>query len=147
MLWLWDIASGELIRAYKAANGVVRTIAVTPDGTRVIAGYQYADQNAEEKGSTITVWDIDTDNAVLSLNTDNKGTDALAVTPDGQRLLWAITFRILPGNAPFSGVPGKHSPAQAIGPPWPASPRGRQTWRQMYAGASGSSFLTLSHAG
>ena len=88
LLRLWDVISGALVREYKAAiNGEVTSIVLTPDGKKAIAGYHYHDENPGGKRNTISVWEIDTGEKVLSFNNRSNSTAALAITPDGQHLL------------------------------------------------------------
>lgn len=52
----------------------------TPDGRRAVSG---------SGGGTLMVWDLETGRAVLTLPGHNRGGDAVAVAPDGRRVVSA----------------------------------------------------------
>ncbi|MBN2143974.1 MAG: caspase family protein, partial [Candidatus Aureabacteria bacterium] len=88
LLRLWDISSGKLIREYKAGiSGEVSALVLTRDGNKMIAAYDYHDENKAGSVNTISVWDIDTGENMLSFNNSSYSTVALALTPDGNQLL------------------------------------------------------------
>ncbi len=88
LLRLWNVTSGELVREYKATiNGEVTSIVSTMDGKKAIAGYHYYGESPGGKRNTISVWEINTGEKVLSFNNSSNYTIALAMMPDGQHLL------------------------------------------------------------
>jgi WD40 repeat protein len=101
ILSLWDVGSGKLIREFKADYGAseipdVSSIALTPDGKSIVAGYRYNGQ-VEIDGvlqdatsgdlNTIKIWDIDSGREISSFNKGNGWVEALSITPDGRFLL------------------------------------------------------------
>jgi eukaryotic-like serine/threonine-protein kinase len=73
---LWDAATGEEC-AKLPHPGVVRALAFTPDGTRLVSG---GDLNGE-----LLVWDVSTAQ-IQGRVTSGKSVRSLAVSPDGTRI-------------------------------------------------------------
>jgi WD40 repeat protein/predicted Ser/Thr protein kinase len=73
---LWDAATGEAC-ATLPQPGVVRTLAFTPDGTRLVSG---GDLDGE-----LLVWDVSTGH-IQGRVASGKSVRSLAVSPDGTRM-------------------------------------------------------------
>ena len=74
-LWVWETSSGTL-RELIGHTGAVPVAAFFPDGQRIVT--------AGEDG-TLRLWDAATGHELLAL--PHAGTVAVAVSPDGRRLL------------------------------------------------------------
>ncbi|GAB6096128.1 hypothetical protein JCM14469_23810 [Desulfatiferula olefinivorans] len=87
LIRLWDIASGRVLREYPTEiYGDVYQLVLTPDGKNVVAAYRGYDEDKAGKVTTIRVWDIETGENTLSMNTGHVWTVALCLTPDGRAL-------------------------------------------------------------
>ena len=75
-LKLWDVETSAMLRTFNGKSPA-RCVKVMPDGNRALAGYQ----NGE-----IVVWELATGDQVVTLSAGKNSVDALAVSPDGQRL-------------------------------------------------------------
>jgi WD40 repeat protein len=76
----WDMASGQLVHAFGEnmlrKKEEARIYAISPDGTRAVSG-----------GTTLTVWDVATGRPVRDLVGLGPPVVAVAVSPDGTRVL------------------------------------------------------------
>lgn len=80
-LGIWDLESGTEILIIPGAGGYA--VAITPDGAQVIAEVIAA------RRSGIKVWDLESGAELRTLASHEYTITALAVTPDGQRLISA----------------------------------------------------------
>lgn len=76
---LWDVAAAEN-RRFLGCEGRVYTVALSPDGTMVAGGTEYAELN---------VWDTDSGAAIATLPKQSHYVLATAFTPDGKTLISA----------------------------------------------------------
>jgi WD40 repeat protein len=72
----WDLESGKIV-GQTPSGGWIRAMACTPDGDRVFVG----------AGTEIVGWDLKTGQKAGSFSSRSGGILALAVSPDGARLL------------------------------------------------------------
>jgi WD40 repeat protein/tRNA A-37 threonylcarbamoyl transferase component Bud32 len=82
---LWDAQTGQEGPQLEGATGSVRSVAFSADGRKLAAGI--APPKGEPRGSTVTVWDIHTGKAILTLPGHAQGTSAVGFCPGGQRLV------------------------------------------------------------
>ncbi|MBI1810960.1 MAG: WD40 repeat domain-containing protein [Nitrospirae bacterium] len=80
---IWDIVTGEKIRAFNGGKGWVTAIAISPDGKHVISG-DYED--------SARMWDIATGRQVKAFNVE--GVSSIAVSPDGKYALFGGVMNI-----------------------------------------------------
>lgn len=100
---------GSLERALPRHDGVVRAIAVMPDGSRIVSG-------GDDR--TVRIWDLASGRLELTLEGHTDSVRAVAVTPDGRRIVsggaydmvrvWDLASgrfeRTLVGQAGYRGV-------------------------------------------
>ncbi|MFM7369091.1 MAG: WD40 repeat domain-containing protein, partial [Sphaerospermopsis kisseleviana] len=77
---------GSLLRTLTGHKNRIRTIAITPDGTKAVSG---SDDN------TLNVWDLETGTKIHTLIGHNKRVRAAAITPDGTKAVSASNDNIL----------------------------------------------------
>jgi len=75
---LWDAATGEQIHRFDETGGVLDSVAVSPDGLHIAAGFS-------RKGK-IRIWEISGGSPVVVLSNDSTGVSSLAWSPDGVSL-------------------------------------------------------------
>ena len=75
---LYDIESGDMIRALDGANRSINDVAISPDGR---LGY-----GASASG-TVFVWDLDTGETLRNLDGHNGLAISVAVSPDGRTVM------------------------------------------------------------
>jgi len=75
---LWDMATGREILSLKGHTGGVRSVAVTPDGQRLVTGGD---------DGTARVWDAVSGGELLTLKGNSGPVYSVAVTSDGRRLI------------------------------------------------------------
>ncbi|MFM6108009.1 MAG: WD40 repeat domain-containing protein, partial [Sphaerospermopsis kisseleviana] len=67
---------GSLLRTLTGHKNRIRTIAITPDGTKAVSG---SDDN------TLNVWDLETGTKIHTLIGHNHFVNTVAITPDGKK--------------------------------------------------------------
>jgi WD40 repeat protein len=77
-LRLWDLDSGEELRALVGHTHDVWAVAVTPDGRRAISG---------SRDTTVRIWDLESGEQLRALEVHTDSVDAVAVTWDGRRAI------------------------------------------------------------
>lgn len=85
---VWDIASGEKIRAFTGHEGAVESVAISADGSRVLSG---------SRDKTIKLWDFISGVLINTFTGHNDDVKSIAISPDGSRLLsgsWDDTLRL-----------------------------------------------------
>jgi WD40 repeat protein len=75
---VWDLEAGSRIHTLTGHQGRVTSVAVSPDGRRIILGLSDA---------TVAVWDLDSSTRVLRLTGHQDGVNSAAVSPDGRRIV------------------------------------------------------------
>ena len=82
-VWMWDIATGEIVKQFVGHKDWVLSAAFSPDGASLVTG---------AKDNTAIVWNVDTAEAVLTLvRTDadpnaDQWVNAVAYSPDGSQI-------------------------------------------------------------
>ena len=75
---LWDAATGQLLRTFEGHSMSVRSVAFSPDGTRVLSG-------SDDK--TITLLDAATGQLLRTFEGHLMSVRSVAFSPDGTRVL------------------------------------------------------------
>jgi WD40 repeat protein len=70
---VWDVAAGRLVTKYEGHSGLVRAVAVSPDGRHVVSS-----------GEDIRVWDLETGKDVRELKTSRRPANRVAFGNGGQ---------------------------------------------------------------
>ena len=82
-VWVWNIASGEMVREMVMPSDIILSVALSPDGT-LLAASGWKDG--------ISVWFLDTGTQISTSDVHSAGVKSLAFTSSGQELLsWART--------------------------------------------------------
>ena len=74
---LWDIASGRLVQRFSGASSLTRSIALSPDRTRLAAG---------DDDLNLTIWNTRT-GAVIRRQKEPENVDQLQFSADGSRII------------------------------------------------------------
>ena len=77
---VWDLASGAPVGALTGHSGPVSSVAVSPDGRRIISG---------SHDDAVRVWDLATGARVGALTGHSGTVSSVAVSPDGTRIISA----------------------------------------------------------
>ena len=83
---LWDVAAGEELQSFSGHQDRVRSLAVTPNGKRVVSG-------GDDR--TIRVWDLHSASELLRIPLMRQWPRAIAVTPDGDFAVTAAESNVL----------------------------------------------------
>ncbi len=76
-LALWDSRTGE--EMWSTESGLIFAVAFSPDGSRIVSGHM--------PDGTLTVWDMSTGKATLTLRGHTAGVNAVAFSPDGSKIV------------------------------------------------------------
>jgi WD40 repeat protein len=85
-LRLWDLESGQTLRALDGHSGSVQAVAVTSDGRRAVSG---------SDDGTLRMWDLESGQTLRTLQGHTGPVQAVAVTLDGRRAVSASSDREL----------------------------------------------------
>lgn len=80
----WEMPSGKLVKQLEKQSSVIRELALTPDGNRLVAG-NYID---------LVIWDTATGTIIQTIP-GIKQTSALKISPDGNTMVTGGVDRIL----------------------------------------------------
>jgi WD40 repeat protein len=97
VVWLWDAASGTLVRKLSGNEYPARSVAFSPDG-RHLAGMQAGDH--------VRVWEVATGKLVATLALEGGGPKTLAFSPDGAALFAPDLSRLYRWDDPTEPTPG-----------------------------------------
>ncbi len=75
---LWDAVTGALIRTFEGHSDQVRSVAFSPDGSRVLSG---------SADNTIKLWDAATGALIRTFEGHSDQVRSVAFSPDGARVL------------------------------------------------------------
>jgi len=89
---MWNIATGKDEKKFEAPTGYINSMALTPDGKRLVTG-------GEDK--VVRVWDVGTGKEVTHYPGHTAAITAVAVSSDGRRALSGQTD----GNIRYWGLP------------------------------------------
>ncbi len=74
---VWDVSSGRRRKTLPGARGTVYTVAVSPDGKKVAAGFS---------NGLVVVWDVATGKSIWTRNDPGLNAMGVAFSPDGKSL-------------------------------------------------------------
>jgi WD40 repeat protein/tetratricopeptide (TPR) repeat protein len=74
---IWDLTTSAELKVFKATSSVM-SVAVTPDGSRILTGLQ---------DGTVRIWRSQFDASVLTLSGHSRDVDAVGVTADGRHII------------------------------------------------------------
>jgi len=95
-LELWDLASGEMMRRFEGHTDRVNDLVLSPDGE---TAYSTSNDN------TVRAWSVATGELIATYQPFAEDvTNALAISPDGSRLLVGHDWEWVQGNDPIDGA-------------------------------------------
>jgi WD40 repeat protein/basic membrane lipoprotein Med (substrate-binding protein (PBP1-ABC) superfamily) len=106
---VWDVASGELLRSISLPSLLI-DLAINQDGTQLAMGFV---------NSTVIVWDVVTDQELMSFRNHNGEVWSVAYSPDGTRLATgsvdrtAIVWDLTTGKA-LASLSGHQGPVNDV---------------------------------
>ena len=74
---IWDL-SGNCLQTLEGHSGIVRSVAVSPYGSRIVSG-------SEDK--TIKIWDATNGNCLYTLRGHTKRINTVDFSPDGSKVV------------------------------------------------------------
>lgn len=77
-LYLWDAVSGRQIQSFEGHAGDVRSVAISPDGARILSG---------SNDVTLKLWDTASGQLLHSFDEHADTINSVAFSPDGARVL------------------------------------------------------------
>jgi WD40 repeat protein/serine/threonine protein kinase len=88
---VWDVQTGQLMLSLPGPCGAVRSVALSPDGKRLVSGSDEYDKQVGEDivhvlNGELKVWDAQTGQELLSLRGHHGGVRSAVFSPDGKRL-------------------------------------------------------------
>ena len=83
-LKIWDATNGEEILALKGHSGIVRSVAFSPDGNRIVSG---AGKNAQLGLGEVMVCDVSGMQKTVMLKRHFKFVSSVAFSPDGLQIV------------------------------------------------------------
>jgi WD40 repeat protein len=84
--WVWDVETGKLRRSFTDLNTWMRSIALSPDGTRLATGCTGREKREGPRSwvpSELKVWDTATGRELWALHGGPGSVHAIAFAPDG----------------------------------------------------------------
>ena len=75
---VWDADKGTETLTLKGHTGMVRSVAFSPDGKRIVSG---------SWDNTVKVWDADKGTETLTLKGHTAQVTSVAISPDGKRIV------------------------------------------------------------
>ena len=89
---IWNANTGQCLQTLEGHSDVVRSVAYSPDGTKIISG---ANDN------TIKIWDVNTAECLKTLEGHLDRVNSVAYSPDGTKIIsgsWDCTIKIWDAN-------------------------------------------------
>jgi eukaryotic-like serine/threonine-protein kinase len=86
---VWDVRTGREEKALSGHPSAVRKVAFSPDGKRLAAASDAAKRVVTWGSGEVTLWDMETGHAALTLRGPTNAVRAVAFNPDGRRLVSA----------------------------------------------------------
>jgi WD40 repeat protein len=83
---VWDAATGQEIRSFKAHTSVVYNVAFSPDGSRLASTSRDAMVFGDTSAEFMKVWDVATGHQTLAAKGHTADVRCVAFSPDGRRL-------------------------------------------------------------
>jgi WD40 repeat protein len=88
-LRLWDLKSGQTLRTLEC-HAAVGALAITPDGRRAVsASENLLSRDRPLEDNALRLWDLESGQTVCTLEGHTEWVTALAITPDGRRVVSA----------------------------------------------------------
>jgi WD40 repeat protein/tRNA A-37 threonylcarbamoyl transferase component Bud32 len=86
---IWDVATGQEEMTLPGHAAAVRRVVFSPDGKRLAAATVAPRRVLTWDSGEVTLWDLGTGHATLTLRGHPNGVQAVAFSPDGRRLISA----------------------------------------------------------
>ena len=83
---LWDLVTGNSLRAFEGHKGHITSVAISPDGSIGISG---------SKDNTLKLWDLATGQCLITLEGHSEGVNSVTISPDGRHFLSGSEDRTL----------------------------------------------------
>ena len=87
---VWDAETGQELLTLKEHTGVVRSVAVSPDGKRIVSGSGGWSVPTKRLPCEVKVWDAETGQELLTLKGHMANVTSVAVSPDGKRIVSGV---------------------------------------------------------
>ena len=82
----WDAASGRELRSRRWDEGVIGNLVISPDGRSVVRYSRYEYNSSMTVPDTLTIWDVDGESGLQTLQGHIGAVLAAAFSPDGTRI-------------------------------------------------------------
>jgi WD40 repeat protein/class 3 adenylate cyclase len=86
-IFVWDAQTGEQLTTLVGFEGWARHTAFSPDGTRLASANDNDGTKASKITGTVTIWDLASAKALLTMQVSPHGTTSVAYSPDGNYLI------------------------------------------------------------
>jgi WD40 repeat protein/transcriptional regulator with XRE-family HTH domain len=86
-IFVWDAQTGEQRTTLVGFQGWARHIAFSPDGTHLASANDNDGTKASKIVGTVTIWDVASAKALLTMQVSPHGTTSVAYSPDGKYLI------------------------------------------------------------
>lgn len=84
---LWELGTGKLIKGFVGHSDSIRSIAMTPDGRRIVSSGDFHSPGDSRDG--FRLWNVETGDLVRTFQGHSDRVNALAISPDGRRVISA----------------------------------------------------------
>jgi WD40 repeat protein/serine/threonine protein kinase len=99
-VFVWDVATGMLVRSLEGLQPCVSCVAFSPDGKLLAAGSSWSNERIRGKCGGVMIWDVVTGRELHRFPRELPGTNCVLFSPDGK---WLAAGR---GNH-FGSSPGE----------------------------------------
>ena len=82
-IWVWDARSGKQVFSSTNISSCVYSVALSPDGRRLVAAVGVLGENGP---FDVKLWDVDAAREILTLGRHAKTVEGVAFSPNGKRI-------------------------------------------------------------